>query len=340
MRNPLPSGLRRDRVVAVGGAAGLAVACAVLVVAVYRLAVWTVPGRLLDGHALRGALASRTRVTDVVSGILDVVSVASLAGAAAVIAVIALLRLRRAVGLAALSVLVLSNVATQVLKQLVLDRPDLGLTERTPSTLNSMPSGHATVAFSVAVALVIVLPARVRSSAATLGAAYAALTAAATMSSGWHRPSDSVVAFLVVGACVALVALVVLLAEDRATEPETWSARDRRTGRRLLVAGGGLLLAGAVLAVVAELVGLRPGGTFVDALAYLAGLLVVAGSSALVMAAVLALVPALTFVAADGDPVPGPGSEPTEPTEPTGRSGGSGPLTPDQPSKPGEAGGR
>ena len=323
MRNPLP-GLRRDRVVAVGGAAGLALVCFLLVLLVYRIAVWTVPGRVLDGHALRGAIASRTRVTEAVEGILDGVSVASLAAAAALIAVIALLRLRRAVGLAALAVLVVANLVTQVLKQVVLDRPDLGLVERTPATLNSMPSGHATVAFSVAVALVIVLPARARALASTLGAAYAAVTAAATMSAGWHRPSDSIVAFLVVGGCVALVALGVLLAEDRATAPETSSPRDRRTGRRLLIGGGGLLLAGAAPAVVAEMVGLSPGGTFVDALAYLAGLLAVAGTASVVMAAVLALVPALTFSAA------GTGRR----RPPTQRSGPADPAGPTDATRP------
>lgn len=299
------SGFRRDRTTAIAAAAGLAVGCALAIVADYRLAVWTVRGRVLDGHALRGALASRTRVTDFVQNALDVVSAASLLAVAVLIAVIALLRLERAVGLAALVVLAGANGTSQLLKHAVLHRPDLGLTERTPATLNSMPSGHTTVAFSVVAALLVVLPGRVRPAAAVVGAAYAALTAAATMSAGWHRPSDSLAAFLVVGAWVAVVALAVLLTEDRAAEARARSAADWWVALRLLVAGGVLLGLGLLCALGAELVGLRPGGTVADGLAYLAGLAAVAGASCGVTAAVLWLVPGLTFARAAADPTGG-----------------------------------
>ncbi len=314
MRNPI-AGVRRDRTAAVLLAAGMVVGCVAGVALAYRVAVRTVAGRVLDGHALRGAVASRSAVTDYVQGVLDVVSVASLFGAAALIAVIALVRLRRAVGLAALVVLVGANVTSQLLKNLLLHRPDLGLTERTPATLNSFPSGHSTVAFSVVAALLVVLPGRLRPVLAVAGAAYATVTAAATMSAGWHRPSDSVAAFLVVGAWVAAVALAVLLVEDRSTVADRRTEAERRTARRLLVAGGLLLAAGAVLAAVAELVGLRPGGTFVDGTAYLAGLLVLAGTAALVVAGVLVLAPGLTFTPAD-PALPPDLAAPPDPAEP------------------------
>ncbi len=297
-------GVRRDRTAALLAVTGLGLACALVAFAVYRLAVWTVPGRVLDGHALRGALASRSRLDDAVEQSLDVVSVAALLAAAAVVAVIALLRLRRGVGLAALALLGGANLTGQLLKRVVLDRPDLGLAERTPATLNSMPSGHTTVAFSVVAALVVVLPARVRPAVAVAGVGYAWLTAAATMSAGWHRPSDSVVSVLVVGGWVALVAAAVLLVEDRTSALQRWSGREARAGRRLAISGAALLVAGTLLAGLAALVGLRPGGTTSDVLAYLAGLAVIAGTAAATMAAVLALVPVLTF--AEVEPAQGP----------------------------------
>lgn len=287
----------------------MAVACAAGVALVDRFAVWTVSGRVLDGHALRGAVASRTRVTDVVERVLDVVSVASVLGAAALVAVVALLRLRRAVGLAALALLLGANLTSQLLKHAVLSRPDLGLSERTPATLNSLPSGHSTVAFSVVVALIVVLPGRLRPVLSVAGTGYATLTAAATMSAGWHRPSDSVAAFLVVGSWVAVVALVVQLLEDRGTVPDNASGPERRVARRLAQVGGGALLGAVLLAGTAELIGLRPGGTVVDGTAYLAGLAAIAGTACMIMAAVLALVPGLTF--APSPEAPGAESGPT-----------------------------
>jgi membrane-associated phospholipid phosphatase len=274
-------------------AAGLvlsATVCAALVALTYYLAVRTTRGRLLDGASLRGAVEARSGLTDVVERLLDTVSVLSLLGAAALLALIGLARLRRELAVAAVVLVVGANATTQVLKRLVLDRPDAGLEESTPATLNSLPSGHSTVAFSVAVALVLVVPVRLRPVVAGVGVVYATLLALATLTSGWHRPSDSVAAFLVVACWAALVGatLVVVHAGHGADDGE---GGHRPTVRRLARVAAGLLAFGALVAVVVLATGLDTYGTFAQVLAYVAGGCAVAGTGAAVMAGLLAVVP-------------------------------------------------
>lgn len=107
-------------------------------------------------------------------------------------------------------VIVGANVTTQLLKH-VLERPDL-VNEVNVFTFNSLPSGHTTVATSLAAALILAVPARARPFAACIGALYATGIASMTLAAGWHRPSDAIAAFAVVGAwafatAAALVAL-------------------------------------------------------------------------------------------------------------------------------------
>jgi len=189
-----------------------AAAIALVFALVYYVAVRTVRGREVSDASLRGAISIRSAIGNTVDSILDVVSVGSLLGALAVVALIALVRLDRLRGLVAMSVLCAANAATWLLKEHLLRRPDFGLEEIAPATLNSLPSGHATAAFSAVAALLIVLPARWRTPTAVLGGGYVTATAFATMFAGWHRAVDSIAAFLVVGFCtvVASVALLVL----------------------------------------------------------------------------------------------------------------------------------
>lgn len=213
-------------------------------VLVYYLSVRTVPGRRVSDASLRGAISSGASVRDTVDAILDIVSVGSLLGAVAVVALIALLRLDRVRGLAATSVLVTANVMTWLLKEHLISRPDLGVDEIAPATLNSLPSGHTTAAFSAVAALLIVLPAAVRVPVAMLGGAFATVTALATMFAGWHRPADAMAAFLVAGVCtMAAISLVVVLGGPR---PHTTARAPLRWG--VPVSFGALVLGGTIAA--------------------------------------------------------------------------------------------
>ena len=88
-----------------------------------------------------------------------------------------------------------ANVTTQVLKR-VLDRPffDNGV----PYVVgNSLPSGHATLAATAAVVLLLTAPVRWRPLAALAGAVLTAVISSAAFLEAWHRPSDMVAAVAV-----------------------------------------------------------------------------------------------------------------------------------------------
>lgn len=252
----------------------------------YWGAVHTVPGRLVDGRSLRGALLTDSTAASLLDRVLDLISVTALLCALCGILLIALVRQRRAVGLGAVAVLAGANLSTQLLKSVLLVRPDLGLVERTPATLNSLPSGHVTVAFSAVVALVLVLPARARGPVALLGLGATSAVTMAVMSSGWHRASDALAACLVVGAWSALVLLLLGLVPGArgSTHPHGRSAvLLRRTALALTAAGALLTL--ALLPVPA------PGGVLVLIAAYGAGVSLTTGAAAGVLHMVLAQPP-------------------------------------------------
>jgi membrane-associated phospholipid phosphatase len=73
----------------------------------------------------------------------------------------------------------------------------------------TIPSGHTSLAVSLALALVLAAPPVLRPTAAVVGAAYAAGIGLAVIVLGWHYPSDVVAAFFVCGfwASVAAMAL-------------------------------------------------------------------------------------------------------------------------------------
>jgi hypothetical protein len=141
--------------------------------------------------------------------LLDTISVTSLALLGGAATVIAVARGRIHLALTAAAVVVGAVATTEVLKLVVLGRPDLlGVNDPLPTP--SFPSGHATVAMSLAVAFTLVVPARIRGVTALGGLAYACLVGTGTVTAGWHRPSDVMGAFLVVmlWAGIAAAALI------------------------------------------------------------------------------------------------------------------------------------
>lgn len=173
----------------------LVIACVLLLVALYVVAVRTEWGQRIDNAALDGRTthANVLRATD---RLLETISIASLAVVGAVIAVIAVARRRPHLAVMALVVIGGANLTTQVLKRDLLIRPEL-LGHPDPLGGASFPSGHATVAMSIVVALVLVVPVRMRGPTAALGFVYAALVGMGVVTAGWHRPSDVMAAYLV-----------------------------------------------------------------------------------------------------------------------------------------------
>ncbi len=246
-------------------------------VVVYYLTVRTQAGRQIGDASLRGALFTRTAFAEPVGRLLDIVSVGSLMGAVAVTATVALIRMARSHGVAAIALLVGANASTWLLKEHVLVRPDLGLSEVTPATLNSMPSGHSTAAFSIVVALLVVVPASWRPRLAPVGVAYAALTALATMSAGWHRAGDSIAAFALVGLWATAAAWGVAVTAG----PEGAAGQTPgRGGTRWLVVGAvGSTALGAGLILALSLVSSTHENLVGAATAFLAATLLIAGTA-------------------------------------------------------------
>ncbi|MEV4543360.1 phosphatase PAP2 family protein [Micromonospora echinaurantiaca] len=224
----------------------LAIVQAAALVAVWRVAMHTGLGQWVDTVALTGNRIGQDRIDEPVDRLLNAMSVVSLVATTAVIGFIALIRGRIALAVTATLLVVGANVSTQLLKY-GLDRPDFGIDPQRAYAGNSLPSGHATVAASVAVALVLVLPRKVRALGALLGAGYAAVAGVATLSAGWHRPSDAVAAFLVVGVWAALAGLLLLaLQRDQA---QVSSADAHRVAAAVLGVGGALAVIGCALAL-------------------------------------------------------------------------------------------
>jgi hypothetical protein len=220
---------------------------------------------------------------------LDAVSVMSVIAATCVVGFIALARRRVFLAVVAVLFVAGANLTTQVLKHVVIHRPDFGL----PSgdRFNSLPSGHTTVAASVAVAVVLVLPPRTRGVAAVLGTGYTALTGIATLAAGWHRPSDVVAAILVVGAWAAGAGLVLVLAQRRTAFSDPADAHPYAAG--LLVLAGVALLVIAMLALALTDVGRSDPGVLGRRrlfAAYAGGSAGIAGTACVVMALMLATV--------------------------------------------------
>jgi membrane-associated phospholipid phosphatase len=200
------------------------VAQAAGVVLLWRFFVRGERGQLFDTVALEGNAIGQDRVDGLANTVLNAVSFASLAVATVVVAVIALARGRVLLTLVVTAFVATANVVTQVLKH-GLYRPDFGVDPERVTAGNSFPSGHATVAMSVVIALVLVVPPKARGVVAILGAVYAAFAGVATMSLGWHRPSDVAGAVLIVGGCAALACLMLVLAHGRDARVRTDDAR-------------------------------------------------------------------------------------------------------------------
>ncbi len=97
-----------------------------------------------------------------------------------------------------------STLTTELLKEVLLERPDLYVTS--VAGHNSFPSGHVTGAMAVLVALALVSPHRVRPFVLGGGSVVVAAVAVATVGLGWHRPSDTLGGCLVAALIGCLVA--------------------------------------------------------------------------------------------------------------------------------------
>ena len=267
---------------------------------VYWFTVQTIPGRQLADAVLRGAELTRSPAAVSVEATLDVVSATALIAAVATIAVVALIRMRRTSGLVAIGLLIAANISGRILKVYVLPRDDLGLAESAPATLNSLPSGHTTAAFSIGVAALFVVPSVLRPITATLGIVFSSAVAIATLSAGWHRAADSLASFFLVTAWAAVAGVVILLLEPGFTPGGRAANGPHRAGRWWAAAATGLILVAAVLLAVLVADPEVRESVLGPPVAFLAGALLIVGTAAAMTVVVLREVSRVSDAGPDG----------------------------------------
>jgi membrane-associated phospholipid phosphatase len=261
---------------------------ALLFVLVAWFSVRTIRGQMLDTVALYGNGLARRMVGGPLDAALEAISVGSIALILVVIAVVAVARRRLALGVMAAAAVVGACATSYVLKRW-LERPYLGVDPDRAYAGNSLPSGHATAAAAFAIGLTLAAPPRARGVVGLAGAGYAAVVGVATMSSGWHRPSDVVAGYLVAGGWAAFAGLVLVLAQRPTavvarTERAHWSlAASLALGSFLSVMG----LAAAFSIFERMRLPLELMGHSVVRLGYVGGVLLVTGAAFLMMASVL-----------------------------------------------------
>ncbi len=173
------------------------IACAAGLAATYVFFVRTTTGQFIDESALVEAVELSGTAGKAATKLLDWLPALSVVIASIVVVFVTILRRRWSAAGIAIAACVGANLATQILKDVLPVRPYRGVETL---ELNSLPSGHTTMAASAAAAVFLMVSPRWRPLAGYLGGSFAVATGVSTLINQWHRPADVVAAFLVVGA--------------------------------------------------------------------------------------------------------------------------------------------
>lgn len=173
----------------------------------YRYFVKTTMGQFIDESALVEAAVARQRIGTQTAQLLDLLPVTSVVLAAIVVLFVTLARRRWTAAGIAIAAMAAANLSTQLIKAGLPDRPNLGVNTL---ALNSLPSGHSTLAASAAAGVFLVVSPRWRPAAAFVGGGYAVMAGLSTLINQWHRPADVIAAFFVVAFWTAMAALFVM----------------------------------------------------------------------------------------------------------------------------------
>jgi membrane-associated phospholipid phosphatase len=163
----------------------------------YYFFVRTTTGQFIDESALVEAVETHGTAGKAANKLLDSLPAVSLLISAVVVLFVTVLKRRWAAAGIAVAACVGANVATQILKDIVPVRPYRGIETL---ELNSLPSGHTTLAASAAAAVFLMASPRWRPMAGFIGGSFAIASGVSTLINQWHRPADVVAAFLLVGA--------------------------------------------------------------------------------------------------------------------------------------------
>ncbi|MEX1217158.1 MAG: phosphatase PAP2 family protein [Acidimicrobiales bacterium] len=169
--------------------AAMALLCAA---AVFILGIRTRWGQKFGDIALLGRLQSSPELRRGALDVLDTLQASSVVVIGGALVLFALIRRRSRLAGVICVVLFVAIAGAEFLKR-TLVRPDFGIDPQ-GLTNNWAPSGHTTVAISLIFCALMVVPRRMRTVVAVIGALYAAAIASGTLAAGWHRPTDAVMA--------------------------------------------------------------------------------------------------------------------------------------------------
>jgi membrane-associated phospholipid phosphatase len=201
-----------------------AVALVLLMLAAYKIG----PAQRLDATLLSHLSVREDSsigwLANMVAHLADPLPLLVMLGA---ICAFALRRGRPRDAVAALAVVAGANLTTQILKVALAHprfQPILGANQ-----VNSIafPSGHATAATSIAIALAFVVPWRWRPAAAVLGAGYTFAVACSVLLLTWHYPSDVLGGILVAAGWGFAVLAGLRLTQQRSGSPSPRQSASR-----------------------------------------------------------------------------------------------------------------
>jgi membrane-associated phospholipid phosphatase len=227
--------------------------CAGMFLLLLVLAYASSRARTLDANAVQGFVeipeGRGATLTERISALGDPLPVA-LAGIA--LASVALIRGRPRVALAVVLLVGATSISSQLLKAALAYPRAVGEAVVGPE---AFPSGHSTAAMTLALCGVLVAPARLRPLAAAVGMGFALAMAFASLSLGWHFPSDVVGGYLLAAGWTFVLMAALLAGERRRPErPGRFAIAARSVVDRLAAVGLlAALLAGAAALVLASI---------------------------------------------------------------------------------------
>lgn len=195
------------------------VACATGFVAAYVLVVRTPAGQEFGDWALIGNAELAHANVRSANQLLHYISGPVVALLALVLAVVGLLRRRPRTALIGTGGFLCAVIAAEFIKR-ILPRPRFDASweqDLVDKTINTFPSGHATIVTAFVFALILVSVPRARVWIAFTGSVLVVMVGMGVVIASWHRPEDSVGGVLL--ATVAIGVTSIVLVRGRVIEP-------------------------------------------------------------------------------------------------------------------------
>jgi len=234
-----------------------AAACAAAFVAILFVAYLSPAARAVDAAALQGFVGlQRPKVDWVAALVVNVGDPGAVFVGAVLLAGVALLRKRPRSALFVFALVAITSVSSQLLKALLAYPRAEGNIVGAGISDVAFPSGHTTATMSLAIALVVVTPSRLRALAAVIGGGMVLAMSYSLVASGSHFPSDVMGGYLLATGTALVLLAALRRAEARFPERSGREATQQvaqRTADRVAALGLAALvvLGGLALSLVA-----------------------------------------------------------------------------------------